>query len=190
MRIAELDILMVAGWMNSGADHWQSRWATRMATARRVDMGSWEHPVRSEWVGNLGETVARCARPALLIAHSLGVLAVAHAAPLFPPGKVAGAFLVGLPDLEQEPRPPEIDPAFLPIPRACLPFPSVLVYSTSDPYCTANRALEFAGAWGAIAADAGDAGHINGASGHGPWPEGLMRLAGFLQSLEMPSVIN
>jgi predicted alpha/beta hydrolase family esterase len=31
--------------------------------------------------------------------------------------------------------------------------------------------------------DAGDAGHVNTESGHGPWPEGLMRFAGFLKQL-------
>ena len=106
-----------------------------------------------------------------------------HAAPLMPAAKVAGAFLVAAPDLEQEQRPPEIDPSFVPIPLAPLPFPSVLVHSNSDPYCKVGRALALAAAWGSETADAGDAGHINTASGHGPWPEGLMRLGGFLKAL-------
>ncbi len=183
MRTNELDILIVPGWTNSGPDHWQSRWEAKLSTARRVDLGSWEHPVFTEWTERLVEAVARATRPVLLVAHSLGVLAVTHAAPAFEPGKVKGAFLVGLPDLEQEARPPEIDPRFVPIPRVTLPFPSVLVHSSSDPYCTAVRAHEFARLWGSETADAGDAGHINTASGHGPWPEGLMRLAGFLKDL-------
>lgn len=183
MRISELDILVLPGWGNSGSDHWQSRWLARLSTARRVETGSWDHPVYAEWIQALTTAVAASTRPVLLVAHSLGVVAVAHAAPLFPTGRVAGAFLVGLPDLETGPRPPEIDPTFVPIPRQALPFPSVLVYSTSDPYCTVPRALEFARHWGSETADAGDAGHINAASGHGPWPEGLMRLAGFLQTL-------
>jgi uncharacterized protein len=32
-------------------------------------------------------------------------------------------------------------------------------------------------------ADAGLSGHINSESGHGPWPEGLMRFATFLKPL-------
>lgn len=183
MRIADLEILIVPGWTNSGPEHWQSRWQGRMSTARRVQLGNWEHPVRAEWVEALVAAITQTRKPALLVAHSLGTLAVAHAAPRLPPGKVAGAFLVAVPDLEQEPRPPEIDPAFLPIPMRPLPFPSVLVHSNSDPYCTVPRALAFAAAWGAETADAGDAGHINAASGHGPWPEGLMRLAGLLKTL-------
>lgn len=183
MRIADLDILIVPGWTNSGPEHWQSRWQGGMATARRVDMGDWENPVQHTWVEALLAAVSDARRPSLLVAHSLGVLAVVHAASRLPPGKVVGAFLVAAPDLEQEQRPPEIDPAFVPIPMSALPFPSVLVHSNSDPYCTVPRALAFAAAWGAETADAGDAGHINSASGHGPWPEGLMRLAGFLKTL-------
>lgn len=183
MRIADLDILIVPGWTNSGPEHWQSRWQGRMSTARRVEMNDWDHPVKSEWVATLVAAVTAAERPTLLVAHSLGVLAVAHAAAELPKAKVAGAFLVGVPDLEEEPRPPEIDPAFVPIPMASLPFPSVLVHSNSDPYCKVPRALDIAAAWGSETADAGDAGHINSASGHGPWPEGLMRLAGFLKTL-------
>lgn len=183
MRIADLDILIVPGWTNSGPEHWQSRWQARMTTARRVEMDDWDQPVRTAWVEALAAAVAIAQRPALLVAHSLGVLAVAHAAPSLPAGKVAGAFLVAAPDLEQGQRPPEIDPAFLPIPMQPLPFPSLLVHSNSDPYCQVARALAFAAAWGSETGDAGDAGHINAASGHGPWPEGLMRLGGFLKTL-------
>ena len=37
MKLAEVDILIVPGLSNSGAGHWQRRWADRMATARIVD---------------------------------------------------------------------------------------------------------------------------------------------------------
>ena len=116
MRLTDLDILIVPGWTNSGPEHWQSRWQDRMSTARRVQLGNWEHPVRAEWVEALVAAITQTRKPSLLVAHSLGTLAVAHAAPRLPPGKVAGAFLVAVPDLEQEPRPPEIDPAFYPYP--------------------------------------------------------------------------
>jgi uncharacterized protein len=62
-----------------------------------------------------------------------------------------------------------------------LPFPSVVVASTDDPYVSVARATEFAEAWGSRLTLIGDAGHINGASGHGPWPDGeamLFELAG------------
>ena len=44
-------------------------------------------------------------------------------------------------------------------------------------------ARTFADAWGATLVPAGDAGHIDAASGHGPWPEGLMRFGLFLSRL-------
>jgi len=71
----------------------------------------------------------------------------------------------------------------VPIPRAPLPFPSVLIASSNDPYCQHERAGEFALSWGSAFIDAGEAGHINIESGHGPWPEGLMRLGWFLKNL-------
>jgi predicted alpha/beta hydrolase family esterase len=50
----------------------------------------------------------------------------------------------------------------------------MLVASANDPYCTVERAAEFASCWGSDFHIAGDAGHINVESGHGPWPEGLL----------------
>ncbi len=94
-----------------------------------------------------------------------------------------GALLVSLPDVEEAPDLPEAVRTFAPVPRDPLPFPSLLVASRTDPYCAYDRADDFAHAWGSLTVDAGESGHINVASGHGPWPEGLMRLAGFLKGL-------
>ncbi len=62
-----------------------------------------------------------------------------------------------------------------------------MIASASDSYCTIDEAQELAGAWGSEFSDAGDAGHINTQSGHGPWPEGLMRFAGFMRTLGLPA---
>ena len=37
--------------------------------------------------------------------------------------------------------------------------------------------------WGSRLVAAGEAGHINADSGHGPWPEGLMQFASFIKGL-------
>ncbi|QCK87998.1 serine hydrolase family protein [Phreatobacter aquaticus] len=183
MRTADADILIVPGYTNSGDDHWQSRWEAKLPTAHRVALGDFHKPERDRWVDNLATAVASCSRPVILVAHSLGVVTVAHAAPLFPKGVVRGGFLVGLPDIEQREPVPNLDPAFLPIPRAPLPFPSVLVASRNDPHSAYERAEDFSYAWGSALSDAGEAGHMNSDSGHGPWPEGLMRFAGFLRTI-------
>ena len=119
----------------------------------------------------------------VLIGHGLGVVAIAAAAPDLPKGKVLGAFLVGMPDIDRPDFVPAIDRAFAPIPREPLPFPSVLVASRTDPHCDYEKAEDISYAWGSAIVDAGDAGHLNSESGHGPWPEGLMRFAGFLKHL-------
>ena len=183
MRTSDCDILIVPGYENSGPEHWQSRWERQLSTARRVEQRDWSAPMREEWVRRIVRAVERATRPVVLVAHSLGVVAVAHAAPRLPAGKVKGAFLVGLPDVEPEDFEPAIDRAFAPIPRDPLPFPSVLVASRTDPFGAYEKAEDIAYAWGSAIVDAGDSGHLNTASGHGPWPEGLMRFAGFLKRL-------
>ena len=67
--------------------------------------------------------------------------------------------------------------------RDPLPFPSLLVASRNDPYSPYEVAEDTRFAWGAKVLDAGEAGHIDAESGHGPWPEGLMSFAGFLKGL-------
>lgn len=183
MKTSDCDILIVPGYENSGVDHWQSRWERQLSTARRVEQEDWDAPVKDEWVARIARDVRKARKPVVLVGHSLGVVAIAHAAPMLTDGKVKGAFLVGLPDVEQPDFIPAIDRAFAPIPRDPLPFPSVLVASRTDPHCNFGKAEDTAYAWGSAIVDAGDAGHINTASGHGPWPEGLMRFAGFLKRL-------
>ena len=183
MRTSDSDILVVPGLGGSGPDHWQSRWEGKLSTARRVEQTHWDRPDRDAWTERLVAAVAESRRPVVLVAHSLGVATVVQAAPSLPPGIVRGAFMVGLPDVERPDMPPEIDPAFSPLPREPLPFPSLLIASRDDPYCAYERAEDFAYAWGAAIVDAGTAGHLKSESGFGPWPEGLMRFAGFLKQL-------
>ena len=98
--------------------------------------------------------------------------------------KVRGAFLVSAPDLELNPDVPPEARVFAPVPRDPLPFPSMLIASSDDPFCSVERAAEFATCWGSDFHLAGPAGHINVASGHGPWPEGLMMFTRLMQRLK------
>lgn len=182
MKTAEASILILPGFMNSGPEHWQSRWQAKLSTASRV----WE-PImgdarKTDWVECLAKAVTAAEKPVVLVAHSLGVITTAHAASQLG-GKVRGAFLVAPSNVERDNLTVGIDRAFAPVPRDPLPFPSVLIGSQSDPFCSFDKAGDFANAWGSALVDAGDAGHINVDSGHGPWPEGLMRFAGFLNKL-------
>ncbi|WP_375465751.1 RBBP9/YdeN family alpha/beta hydrolase [uncultured Methylobacterium sp.] len=183
MKTADCDILIVPGLGGSGEGHWQTRWADRLATARVVEQDDWHAPEPAAWRARVCEAVSASARPVILIAHSLGVVACVEAVPDFPEGRVRGALFVALPDVEEASNLPESVRAFAPLPRVPLPFPALLVASRTDPHCAYARAEDFSHAWGAAFVDAGESGHLNVASGHGPWPEGLMRLAGFMKDL-------
>jgi hypothetical protein len=183
MRTKDADILIIPGLGNSGPDHWQSRWEGKISSARRVAQQDWEQPDFEAWTEEIVRAVNGSERPLILVAHSLGVIAAVHAAQKLE-GKIAGGFLVAPPSERVIAEHGMIDPRFVPVPNAPLPFPSVLVASRDDPYSTYAEAEEMAYAWGSAIADAGLSGHLNVASGHGPWPEGLMVFAGFLKRLQ------
>ena len=182
MKVKDADILIVPGYTNSGPDHWQTRWQSKLSTARRVEQAEWTKPVRADWVAKVAEAIAEAERPVVLVAHSLGIPSAVLAVPGFEE-KIAGAFLVAPPDLAN----PEIRPKHLmtfgPYPRDPLPFPSIVIGSRNDPFCALDVAEDIAAAWGAQFIDAGEAGHINADSGYGPWPEGSMTFARFLSQL-------
>jgi predicted alpha/beta hydrolase family esterase len=66
---------------------------------------------------------------------------------------------------------------------APLPFPSMVVASTDDPYAHIERSRAFAQAWGSRLVEIGDAGHINADRGYGEWPEGERLLEEFCRDL-------
>ncbi len=182
MRVSEADILIIPGYQNSDEQHWQTRWERKLSTARRVEQVAWSKPVREEWTQAVADAVNASERPPVLVAHSLGVAAAVQAVPLFR-RPVAGAFLVAPPDVEDERLRPKHLRTFGPYAREPLPFPSIVVASRNDPYSSFEAAEDAAGAWGARFVDAGESGHLNGESGHGPWPEGLLTFGKFLSSL-------
>jgi len=78
-------------------------------------------------------------------------------------------------------------PGFAPIPLLRLPFPSIVVASSNDPFVTIARAQTFASAWGGEFVTMGEVGHINTASGLGAWPEGLALLRNFRETQQLKS---
>jgi predicted alpha/beta hydrolase family esterase len=185
---AAAPVLIVPGWTNSGPEHWQSRWERVHPEWRRVEQVDWDRPEPGPWLAALdaaiGEAHARTGRAPVLVGHSLGALLPALRAAAQPTvgvtaRAVAGALLVAPPDVEQPDTPAALR-AFGPVPLAPLPFPSVLAASRDDAYLSYARAEQLARAWGARLHDCGTAGHLNTASGHGPWPDGERLLAALL----------
>jgi predicted alpha/beta hydrolase family esterase len=121
-------------------------------------------------------------RPPVLAAHSLGCALVAQWVEDCGGQGVLGAFLVAPSDVEAPDYPIE-GRSFSYMPLSTLPFPSIVVASTNDEYISIERARRFADAWGSRLVIIGDAGHINGASGYGAWPEGEEMLIEFCRSV-------
>ena len=169
--------LIVPGWHGSDTDHWQTHWEKALPGAQRVVVESWENPSRHDWILALERAVRAAAELPIIIAHSLGCVAVAHWAATTT-ARIRGAFLVAPADLDK-PNAPEPLRKFGPPPRQRLPFPSELVASDNDPHIAADRARELAHDWAARFVLLRSAGHINSESRLGAWPEGLALLRTF-----------
>ena len=179
----DCDVLILAGLWNSGPQHWQTHWEHRHPAWRRVPHRDWNSPVCHEWVAELDAAIADCEGPPILVAHSLSCALVGQWAASGSMLKVSGAFLVAPSDVEAPSYPAEAV-GFGPMPLQTLPFPSIVVASTNDPYVSRERAHRFAQAWGSKLVEIGDAGHINGDAGYGPWPEGEAMLMAFCAEVQ------
>ena len=167
-------VLTVPGLHDSGPSHWQTLWEQSRPDTHRVELGMWDTPHRNTWVTKLDQAIRNAQAPVVLAAHSLGCLAVAWWAELSgqPFGwPVAGALLVAPADVDREDVRPELA-AFQPTPIKPLPFPSIVVASSDDPWIAPEKARALAGGWGSFFIDAGPQGHLNAASGIGWWEEG------------------
>jgi predicted alpha/beta hydrolase family esterase len=145
--------------------------------AVRVSQDNWISPTRQAWVGRIAETILAQDGPVVLAAHSLGCIASTH----LPPDAVAriqGALLVAPADPER--RAPLVD--FAPVPYQPLPYRSVVVASSNDPYCPVRTAGAYARSWGSEFVRLQNAGHINIESGFGAWPLGLALLQSLVDS--------
>jgi predicted alpha/beta hydrolase family esterase len=142
----EPQVLTLAGLWNSGPLHWQTQWEAKHPGWLRVPHRDWDTPDCAEWVAELDAAIAACAQPPVLAAHSLSCTLVARWAASGSRARVAGAFLVGPSDVDA-PSYPDCTTGFQPMLLSPLPFPSVVVASTNDPYVSIARAQQFAAAW-------------------------------------------
>jgi uncharacterized protein len=199
--------LILPGWQNSGPSHWQSLWEAQLP-AQRVLQHDWMHPLRGDWITRMEDHLLsinehqaqnrrgleaenalkirsstgseRVPADVILIAHSLGCHLVAAWASLSQSTqRIRGALLVAPPDVQRADFPLEMKSWREPVLQS-LPFASICVISSNDPFCDAGRAQSMARAWGSDCIDIGARGHINAESGLGDWPQGqalLRRLA-------------
>ncbi len=172
-------LLNLPGWANSGAGHWQTLWEKSNPSLDRVHQKNWREPKKTEWVAALDAKVSSLTDDyeLVLICHSLGCWLAAHwAIENFQVAKrrVKFALLVAPPHLGR-PTENELWPglsSWLPFPDRPLPFPSVLVFSTNDPYCCVQEAEKMGLLMGSEMRSIGNKGHINAESLLGEWEEG------------------
>ncbi|MGJ7509829.1 RBBP9/YdeN family alpha/beta hydrolase [Variovorax sp. GT1P44] len=165
-------------------DHVDAHWQTLLA----ADLEARGRKVRT--VPPMGRTDLDCATkvaaieraaqaiegPLIVVAHSGGCVMVAHWARQTRRA-VQGALMATPPDFEQ--AMPEGYPTlealrtggWLPVPRERPPFPAIVAASRDDPLGNWDRVAGLAGDWGARLIDLGKVGHLNPASGFGPWPD-------------------
>ncbi|HEX4936756.1 MAG TPA: alpha/beta hydrolase [Gemmatimonadaceae bacterium] len=183
----DITVLTIPGLYDSSPGHWQSLWEERDPTIQRVVQSEWELPNRADWVSCLDAAVIGVRQPVVLVAHSTGCPLIAHWAVSASPVrhlKVRGALLVAPSDPEG-PNYPAGPVGFAPVPMVRLPFPSVVVASSNDPYCSPERSHAYASAWGSRYVEVEGGGHLNLAAGYGEWPEGWALLEA-LRSAPLP----
>jgi len=171
----KVTVVIVPGLRDAMPDHWQSHLQAAIAGAvcvpRRTE-GKLSLPL---WVHALDRTLAAIRGDVILVAHSAGCHIVTHWA-LKHRRQIRAALLATPPDFaralpESYPQPDTLRAnGWTPVPRERLPFTSLVAASTNDPLCSPEAAYAMAHDWGSRLLDLGPVGHLNPASGHGPWP--------------------
>jgi predicted alpha/beta hydrolase family esterase len=172
-----VEFLIVHGLEGSGPEHWQTWLAERL---RKHGLGvaypalpDADNPRRDRWFQALGEELARLpVSETTVLCHSLGSLLWLHHAASRPAEPVARVLLVA------PPQPDEDDPqspGFRPVPLdadgvVAAAGETCLVCSTDDPWSPPETSRRLGKAIGVPIDWLENAGHVNTASGYGPWP--------------------
>ena len=169
--------VIVPGVGGSEAQHWQSWLQQQLVSSSHVQQKHWDRPVLSEWVAQFVKTVAAVKAPIQIVAHSFGCLTSVAALAEHPElsAKVKNLVLVApanparfgeagfarhsLTDYKQYFHQLNID------------VPTTLLISENDPWLGYFDALQLAQAWKLTPINLGQVGHINVASGFGPFPD-------------------
>jgi len=184
-------ILTIPGLYNSGPTHWQSLWEQAFPTCERIELGSWNDPVKEDWVEQIAIAIAAEDEPVLVAAHSLGCPAFAHwfaQASSVARDRIAGALLVAPPELSQLRRDNRAT-SFADSPSFSTQTPMIVVASDNDPYAKTAHVWRLSRQWDARFVNAGPFGHINADSGVGDWPYGQYLLAS-LQPATAPALAD
>lgn len=174
--MSDVTVLIVPGLRDAAPQHWQTLLEPTLPRVRSVaPMGRQDLDCQAR-VDAIERVAQSIEGPFIIVAHSGGCIMVAHWAQQTKLA-VRGALLATPPDFdtampEGYPTLQALgDAGWLPVPRKRLPFRSIVAASRDDPLGSWDRVAELAVDWGSEWADLGKVGHLNPASGFGPWPQ-------------------
>lgn len=169
--------VIVPGVGGSEYAHWQSWLQRQLISCSRVEQQDWALPILEKWVEQFVRTVQPIQEPIQIVAHSFGCLTTVAALAQHPEfnKKIRNLVLVA-------PANPARfgDEGFSRHSKndyqayfhgLKLNVPTTLIISENDPWLSFTDAQTLAKAWEIQPVNLGQVGHINVASGFGPFPE-------------------
>lgn len=168
--------VIVPGVGGSDTQHWQTWLQKQLPYSSRVQQQDWHLPILSKWVASLVSHIKQISEPIQIIAHSFGCLTTIAALNQYPELRkhIRSILLVAPANparfsqhgfaLAHE----NLSPLFM---HYQLDLPALMVVSENDPWLSYDDAIHYAAYWKTPYINQGMAGHINVASGFGPWPQ-------------------
>ncbi|QKM64697.1 esterase [Polynucleobacter tropicus] len=180
-----LTTLIIPGFQGSESAHWQSWFQSKIENTHRVHQ-NWDEPILAHWAENIRNAIDKCNGKVWIVAHSFGCLA-AILAGIDRYQNIAGAMLVAPADperftlggIKEESELTGSESIRSLIPTHRLPFPTLVIASDNDPWMQASKVQLWSNIWHSEFINLPSAGHINTASGFGPWHAGLTLFENF-----------
>jgi len=172
--------VIVPGVGGSEHTHWQSWLQRQLMSCSRVQQKDWNDPVLETWISEFVNTVAPIQGKIQIVAHSFGCLTTVAALAQHPElnQKIKNLILVApanparfgeagfARDSQQDYQ--DYQDYFH---QLKIEVPTTLLISENDPWLNFEDAQCLAQAWKLNPINLGQVGHINVASGFGPFPE-------------------
>ncbi len=169
--------LIVPGVGGSEYQHWQSWLQRQLMSCSRVQQQDWNQPILKNWVAQFVKMLAAIQQPVQIIAHSFGCLTSVAALSLHPElqSKIKRLILVAPANPARFgevgfSRDSSNDYAAW-FHQLKINVPAQMLISENDPWLSFADAQHLAQAWNVQPVNLGAVGHINVASGFGPFPQ-------------------
>lgn len=168
--------VIVPGVGGSEYAHWQSWLQRQLMSCSRVEQHQWNTPILNQWIQPFVSMVSKIQDDLQIVAHSFGCLTTLAALDQYPELKEKVKHLV----LVAPANPSRFAEHGFAIQgeenywnyfqQLKIDVPNRLLISENDPWLDFADAQRLATAWGTQAVNLGAVGHINVASGFGPFP--------------------